>query len=233
MRGRSGGFTLLEVVVAITLLGIAVALASTPFRAGVLARAEVSDDLEAVRLLASAHERIVRELRQVVYVAGGQGFMVFPKTFTAGTTFSTGLCIQRWGPIKAGKLNAAGLPEPLLTYTQVKFDAASGSVSLGSSSVDTTTRSKVRATVQTECDNNTSLATYQTLATGVSALRFDYGGADSTGAGAAMAVTADALYFGADLEWIDVTLTLSRGSGNLTETSRVQLRNTGWSEALY
>lgn len=255
-RRRNAGFTLLELVVAITLLGIAVALAATPFRASVTAQSEVSQDREAVRLLAAAHERIVRELRQAVYVNGGDGFMVFPKNYASSgsPTTSRDLCVQRWGPLKAGKLNASGLPEALVTYTQIKFDSASGTISLGTSTLDTSTRVTRRTTVTTECDSATNSLVFQTLATGVSALNFAYGGADATGAGAAktVAVVQDQYYstdglctpsttlayaancvFGIELQWIDVTLTLVAGSGNLTHTSRINLRQGGWNEALY
>jgi len=88
-RDRADGFTLIELIVVTVLLGILAMTASTPLLQGLMARKQVSDDLDAIGKLRYATERIAREIRQVQYDAAN-GYVLTSWS-------SSALCFSRWG----------------------------------------------------------------------------------------------------------------------------------------
>ena len=206
--GGEAGFTLIELVVVTVLIGILAMAATPPLINGLVARAQVQSDLDAMSRLRYATERIAREIRQVEYSSVtaplGYQFTLTNPSITASTNSytgitnvqsSTGLTFTRWGPACTTSCTtsctvAINFVSPNVTYT-----------------------------------NTCGTSGTTTMANNVSSLKFDYLGLDSsTGAATAPTLAGDATFY-QDVRFVDITLTLTQDGAALSHRTRVQLRN--------
>jgi len=199
------GFTLVELILVIVLIGILASVVSEPLIQGLKAREEVTSDLNAIGKLRYATERIVRELRQVQFISSGTGFQLKPLDYSdPNGNSSPGICFTRVGGATGATLTtvAIRMNAPLLTYD-----------------------------LPGSCTNPISAPT--TLADGASSLKFDYYGFidpnNNNGQVGLGTVLVGDPSFGTKVNVVDVTLTLTTGGGAvLSHRTRVLLQNGVW-----
>ena len=199
------GFTLIELILVIVLIGILASAVAGPLIQGLKARQEVTSDLDAIGKLRYATERIVREMRQIQYISSGTGFQLTPLDYSGtGSTSSAGICFTRVGGAGGTTLATVTVRKnsTLVTYD---LPASCASPSLAPT----------------------------TLADGASSLNFQYFGFIdpniNNGVGGLASVAVDDANFGTKVNVVDVTLTLTTDGGAvLSHRTRVLLQNGVW-----
>jgi prepilin-type N-terminal cleavage/methylation domain-containing protein len=205
-RGGERGFTLIELIVVAVLIGILAMVAATPLLAGLRARKEVADDLDAIAKLRYATERIAREIRQVQYdsITGYrltlQNAATRPRDpdmtdYPATIQSSTGVCITRWSA--AGTTSTAVLINRVLPSVKVTYGG-------------------------TACPAS---GTATDLVDNVSDLKLDFLGIDITTGAVTAPLVSDGASFYTNVRFVDITLTLTQPGGTLSQRTRVALRN--------
>jgi prepilin-type N-terminal cleavage/methylation domain-containing protein len=204
VRGGARGYTLIELITVIVLVGILVAMVSEPLTQTLRARTEVASDLDAIAKLRYATERIVREMRQIQYLSGS-GFRLTPLDFASSTsTSSPGVCFSRVGGLSGA------------TVTNVSIKLSSGVV-----------------TYEQPGTCSTLGVSPPTLVDGVSSLAFDFYAFDNGSTGNPIPLAVGSTTFANDVTHVAITLTLSQNGGTaLSHRTLVFLRNGGWSEVL-
>jgi prepilin-type N-terminal cleavage/methylation domain-containing protein len=201
---RQIGFTLIEMTIVIVLISVLALHLQPPLLHAMQARTHIADDLDAIRKLRTALDRIARELRQVEY-DDDLGFLVSPTGSIIGNT-SAGVCFSR-----LGTEDAQGSPiGSVVGFTHAA--GAPGTVRYGSGGLGANGLPACNATGTDFVDEVLSLA-------------FTYWGFSNTGAPLQLAPGAADLR--ARLRMVDVTLSVAAGGpGGPIQTTRVWLRNT-------
>ena len=193
------GFTLIELTVAIVLVGILATLAATPLLEGLQTHDQVVGDLDTIAKVRYATERIGRELRQTQYVMG-TGLTIAGLDYSGGPSSTTGVCFTRSG-------GSAGT-----TYTTVAIRLTSGVITydLPASFPCTTANSPT------------------TLVDNANTLTFEFYQNDPSGTGNPTTIAVNDSNFQFLVKYVIVTVTRNTGSSTISHRTTVMMRNGGW-----
>jgi prepilin-type N-terminal cleavage/methylation domain-containing protein len=198
-RQRSPGFTLIELTVAIVLVGILALMASTPLIEGLQTRDQIVSDLDTVAKVRYATERIARELRQAQYVSG-TGVTIAGLDYTGNPTSTSGVCFTRSG-------GSTGT-----TYTTVAIRITSGVITYDNPTAFPCTTANAATTL---VDNASSLS-------------FAFYQNDPSGTGDPTTITVTDTNFQFLVRYVIVTVTRNTGSTTISHRTTVMLRNGSW-----
>ena len=199
LQAQSRGFTLIEMVIVMTLIALLAVASAQPLLRAFHARATVASNLNAIDSLRYATERMARELRQARYDAQGSGFQIRALDPVNGTaSASSGICF-----VRVGGSDGASLAQQAIRMTAG------------------------RATLDSVSFPNCAPAQPQPLAANASALRFDYWSYGSGAQPVLLSVSDPS--FGSLLAFIDITLSVTPLNGTpASYRTRVVLRNGPW-----